>query len=112
MKSDMSHSFGMQVTLKAVKGKGEKLAQIMLQAAQLIENLPGCQTYIVIRSMSDSDQIMITEIWDSQQTHQASLANPEISRLINCTRSLITQMEHQAGRPLNGKNPGLRHVCA
>jgi quinol monooxygenase YgiN len=107
----MSHSFGMQVTLKAFKGKGDELAQLMLQAAQLIENQPGCQTYIVIRSMSDPDQVMITEIWDSQQTHQASLANQEVSNIINSTRSLITQMQHHAGRPLNGKGPALKTVC-
>lgn len=108
----MSHSFGIQVTLKAVKGKGDILAKIMLNTAQVIENLPGCQTYIVIRSMSDPDQIMITEIWDCQQTHQASLANHEVSSLINSTRSLITCMQHHAGRPLNGKNSSLRPVCA
>ncbi|MGJ8662997.1 MAG: putative quinol monooxygenase [Marinicella sp.] len=108
----MSHSFGIQVTLKAVKDKGDYLAQIMLDAAQLIENLPGCQAYIVIRSMSDPDLVLITEIWDCQQTHQASLANKEVASLINSTRSLITHMEHHAGRPLNGKNSALRPVCA
>jgi len=108
----MSHSFGIQVTLRAVKSKGDNLAQIMLEVAQLIENLPGCQTYIVIRSMSDPDQVMITEIWDSQQSHQNSLANPKISSLINSSRTLITHMEHHAGRPLNGINPALRPVCA
>ncbi len=102
----------MQVSLKAFKGKGDYLAQIMLQASQLMEHQPGCQAYIVIRSMSDPDQVLITEIWDSQQTHQASLANHKISSLINSTRSLITQMQHHAGRPLNGKKSILRPVCA
>ncbi len=108
----MSHTFGIQVTLKAVKGKGDQLARIMLEMADIVENLPGCQTYIVIRTMSDPDQLMVTEIWDSQQTHQASLANKEVLNLINSTRSLITHMEHHAGRPINRENSVLRPICA
>ena len=108
----MSHTFAIQVTLKAVKGKGDTLARIMLEAAEIIENLPGCQTYIVIRAMSDPDQVMITEIWDSQQTHQASMANKEVLNLINSTRSLITHMEHHAGRPINRDSTILRPICA
>ncbi len=104
----MSHSFAMQVSLKAIKGKGDDLAEIMLQASHVIENQPGCQAYIVIRSMSDPDQVLITEIWDSQQTHQASLASKEVSNIINSTRSLIAQMQHHAGRPLTANKSILR----
>jgi len=108
----MSHTFGIQVTLKAIQGKGDDLARIMLEAAAIIENLPGCQSFIVMRAMADPDQVMITEIWDNQQTHQASLANQDVLNLINSTRCLITHMSHHAGRPINQSHADLRTICA
>ncbi|WP_223788334.1 antibiotic biosynthesis monooxygenase family protein [Marinicella meishanensis] len=74
----MSHTFGIQVTFKAVKGKGDDLVRILSEAAAIIENLPGCQSFIVLQGMADPDRVMVTKIWDSQQSHQASLANREV----------------------------------
>ena len=98
----MSHSFAMQVQMQASDGRGDDLAAIMIQAANAVKNMPGCQAFVVMQGMSNPDQVMITEIWDDQADHQASLKNPEIKTIINAARSLIAHMEHQVGRPLTG----------
>ena len=108
----MSRTFGIQVKLKAAPGKGDRLAQIMLEVAAIIEHLPGCQTFIVMQALADPDEVLITEVWDNQQTHQASLTNKQVLDLINASRYIITQMEHQAGRPINQEHMRLRPICA
>ncbi len=98
----MDHSFGMQVTMQASPGHGDELAAIMMQAAELVKAQPGCQLYVVFRGMSEPDLVMVTEAWDSQEVHQAALADDNILNLIKSAKPLIEEMTHQTGRLLGG----------
>ncbi|MGJ8662700.1 MAG: putative quinol monooxygenase [Marinicella sp.] len=95
-------NFGMQSSMTAAPGKGEELAAIMLRAAQLVAPLQGCKLYLVQLSTSEKDAVLITEVWESQADHQASLAVPAIQALISEARPIIVSMAHQTGRPLGG----------
>lgn len=92
--------FGMQVALTAQEGKGGELAVIMLKASELVTSMSGCHAYIVQLSVTDENRILITEVWESQAAHQASLANPDVLALISQAKPLITDMQHEMGKPL------------
>jgi quinol monooxygenase YgiN len=95
--------FGMQVVMTAQAGKGEELAQIMLNASNAVSTLKGCEIYIVQVAANDSDKILIAEVWASQKDQQASLANQEVRDLISQARPLIAVREHIPAKPLGGK---------
>ena len=95
-------SFGMQVVMTAIPDKGEELAGLMLQASKLVSTLKGCKFYIVQLSETEQDTVLITEVWDSKEDHQASLAVPAIQELIAKARPMISNMSHHAGSPLGG----------
>ncbi|MGJ8681590.1 antibiotic biosynthesis monooxygenase family protein [Paraglaciecola sp.] len=92
--------FGMQVALTAEQGRGGELAVIMLKAQELVTAMSGCHAYIVQLSVSDENKILITEVWENQRAHQASLANPDVLSLITQAKPLISHMHHEIGKPI------------
>ncbi len=40
--------------------------------------MPGCLSYVVARDPKDPDAIWITEVWDSKESHAASLQLPAV----------------------------------
>ncbi|NMH63682.1 putative quinol monooxygenase [Shewanella salipaludis] len=103
METSNSIRFGMQAVFTAQPGKGEELAQILLQASQVVSHLEGCMIYLVQVASADQDKILITEVWENQEDQQTSLANTEVRELINRARPLIVAMEHTPAKPLGGK---------
>ncbi len=96
--------FGMQVEITASQGKGKALGEIMSRASQLVSNLDGCKLYLVQESSTLDDTILISEVWQSQGLHQASLAVPDVIHLISEARPLIATMRHHTAVPLAGFN--------
>ena len=56
-------------------------------------DMPGCRSYIVAKDPADPDAIWITEVWDSQASHQASLSLPRVQAAIATGRPLIAGMD-------------------
>ena len=72
--------------LNAVPGQREALIEILLEGSH---DMPGCLSYIIAREPSDANAIWITEVWDSQVSHEASLSLPSVQQAITRGRSLI-----------------------
>lgn len=94
MKKEESMKFGMQAVLTAAEGKGKELADIMLQASRAVSTLDGCELYIVQTSLTDESKILVTEVWESKEAHQGSLANEKVRELIGKAKPIIVGMEH------------------
>lgn len=86
-------AFGLQAKLTAQQGQREPLAELMKQAALLAKNSAGCLLYVVQLSLENEQDILISEVWLSQDAHTASLANPDILQLIVKARPLIAGMQ-------------------
>lgn len=86
--------FGMQGVLTAVEGKGEELANIMLQASRVVSSIDGCLLYIVQQSLTDDSKVLITEVWENKDAHQASLTDERVRELIMKAKPIIVGMEH------------------
>jgi quinol monooxygenase YgiN len=60
--------------------------------ALLVEHLgemPGCRSYVVALDQADDDGLWVTEVWDDQASHAASLTLPAVQQLIARARPLI-----------------------
>lgn len=92
--------YGLIGKMNAVAGKRDELAAIMLQGTT---EMPGCLSYIVAADTEDPDGLWITEVWDSQESHQASLALPSVQQAIAKGRPLIAGFSNRVETaPLGG----------
>lgn len=78
--------YGLIGKMKAVPGQRDALIDILLQSTG---SMPGCLSYIVARDQTDPDAIWVTEVWDSRESHQASLKLPAVQAAIAKARPLI-----------------------
>jgi quinol monooxygenase YgiN len=78
--------FGLIGNMKAVPGKRDELVPILLKG---VGDMPGCLSYVVAKDPTDSDKIWITEVWDSQASHAASLTLPSVRQAIAQGKPLI-----------------------
>jgi quinol monooxygenase YgiN len=94
--------------LTSEPGKIDELIDIMKQAAKLVANEKGCHMYIVNASRDEEDVLWITELWDTQEGHDASLKSDEVKAIIAQALPLISKPPEQISlTPLVGKGmPG------
>ena len=70
----------------AAPGQRDALVAILLEG---IAGMPGCLSYVVATDPADANAIWITEVWDSKESHQASLSLPAVRQAITKARPLI-----------------------
>lgn len=70
----------------AVPGQRDALAATLLAGTQA---MPGCLSYVIATDPADPDTLWITEVWDSQSSHEASLALPPVQAAIAKGRPMI-----------------------
>ena len=77
---------GLISKINAAPGRRDELAAILVGGTQA---MPGCLSYVVASDPADADAIWITEVWDSQASHQASLSLPAVQAAIAKGRLMI-----------------------
>ena len=78
--------YGIIGQLKATDGNRDKLIDILLNGTQ---DMPGCKLYAISADTADETSIWITEIWESEAAHQASLQLPSVQQAIAAGRPMI-----------------------
>jgi quinol monooxygenase YgiN len=78
--------FGLIGKVTVVAGQRDVFAALLLEAGQ---SMPGCLSYVVATDPADADALWITEVWDSQASHQASLSLPAVQAAIAKGRPMI-----------------------
>lgn len=78
--------YGLIGKITATSGQRAALAAILLGGT---EAMPGCLSYVVAPDPTDSDALWVTEVWDTQASHRASLALPAVQAAIAKGRLLI-----------------------
>ncbi|MBX3242886.1 MAG: antibiotic biosynthesis monooxygenase [Acidobacteria bacterium] len=71
----------------AQPGKRDELIQILLEGT---DKMPGCLSYVVAKDPKDDNAIWISEVWDSKESHAASLKLPSVQAAITKGKPLIT----------------------
>ncbi|MDH4384299.1 MAG: putative quinol monooxygenase [Caulobacter sp.] len=82
--------YGLIGKMTAHPGKRDALISILLEG---VAGMPGCLSYIVARDPTGPDAIWITEVWDSPESHSASLRLPSVRAAIALGRPLIAGMD-------------------
>lgn len=78
--------YGLIGKVNAVAGQRDALAAILLEGTG---SMPGCLSYVIATDPSDADALWITEVWDRQESHRASLQLPSVQAAIARGRPLI-----------------------
>ena|SRR5215510_15042810 len=78
--------YGLIGKLTTTPGQRDALQAILLENDG---GMPGCLSYIVAQDPSDPDALWVTEVWDTQESHAASLKLPSVQQAIARGRPLI-----------------------
>ncbi len=77
--------YGLIGKIRAASGRRADLGEILAGMGAM----PGCLSYIVASDPSDPDVLWVTEVWESADAHEASLALPQVQSAIAKGRPLI-----------------------
>lgn len=92
--------YGLIGKMKALPGQRDAFVAILMDG---IDGMPGCLSYVVAHDPTDADAIWITEVWDSQESHRASLSLPSVQQAISRGKPLIAGFgERFETRPVGG----------
>jgi len=78
--------YGLIGRMKAVPGQRDALVSVLLEGTTA---MPGCLSYVIAHDPIDENAIWITEVWDSPESHRASLELPAVQAAIAKGRPLI-----------------------
>lgn len=78
--------YGLIGQMLAAPGKRDELVGYLKES---IGDMPGCLSYVVALDTANPDAIWITEIWDSRESHAASLKLPAVRAVIAKARPII-----------------------
>ena len=76
--------------MTAAEGKRDALIAVLLEGTA---QMPGCLSYVVAKDPTDATTIWISEVWDSQESHKASLSLPAVREAIAKGRPMIAKFD-------------------
>ncbi len=84
--------YGLIGRMRAMPGQRDALIRILVEG---VAGMPGCLSYVVAQDPTDADALWVTEVWDSQDSHRASLALPSVKDAITRGRPLIAGFDQR-----------------
>lgn len=84
--------YGLIGQMSATPGDRAQLIAILERGTR---DMPGNIAYVIAEDRDDENALWITEIWDSQESHAASLELPSVQQAIGEGRPLIAGMAHR-----------------
>ena len=92
--------YGLIGKMLAAPGQRDALISILLGG---LSEMPGCLCYVISKDPTNPDAIWITEVWDTQASHEASLSLPSVQQAIAQGRPLIAGFgERFVTQPVGG----------
>lgn len=85
--------FGLIGNFKTMPGKRDEVLALMSAG---IGSMPGCLSYVIAADNADDDTIWVTEVWENEEYHQASLQIPEVRATIEQVMPLLAGGESTA----------------
>ena len=82
--------YGLIGKMTSQPGQRDALLGLLLQGTR---DMPGCLSYIIARDTGDENAVWITEVWEDEASHQASLQLPSVRDAIAKAMPLITGFE-------------------
>jgi quinol monooxygenase YgiN len=82
--------YGLIGKMSAVEGKRDELIAILIQGTG---EMPGCLSYVVASDPADANAIWVTEVWEDEASHKASLSLPAVRGAIAKGKPLIAKFD-------------------
>jgi quinol monooxygenase YgiN len=99
-----STMYGLIGKMTAVAGQRDALVAILLDSTQ---SMPGCLSYVIATDPADADALWITEVWDTTESHKASLTLPAVQAAITKAKPLIAGFSNRVETvPIGGYGLG------
>ena len=96
--------YGLIGKMTAKPGQRDTLQSILLES---IGGMPGCLSYVVAQDSTNADALWITEAWDNEASHTASLNLPAVQSAIGKARPIIAGFsDRPVTRPIGGVGLG------
>ena len=78
--------FGLIGKMIAAEGKRDELLAIMTTE---VTKMPGCLSYVIAKDSKDPNAVWISEVWDNEASHKASLSLASVQQTIAKAKPLI-----------------------
>ena len=78
--------YGLINKIVSTPGRRDELIAILNESSTA---MPGCLSYVVATDAIDEAGIWVTEVWDSETSHGASLSLPSVRDAISRAKPLI-----------------------
>ena len=85
--------YGLIAKLATVPGKRDEMIKVLREIAA---DMPGCFSYVVAKDAADENTIWVTEVWDSESSHDASLLLPAVKNAIPQAKGIVASFEKVA----------------
>lgn len=85
--------YGLIVKMTIVSGKRDEMIGVLRESAV---GMPGCFSYVVAKDAADENVLWVTEVWDSQASHDAALSLLAVKAAIPQGRALVSNFERVA----------------
>lgn len=96
--------YGLIGKITTTPGQRDALVAILVDGTA---KMPGCLSYIVALDSADPDGLWITEVWDNEESHRASLQLPAVQAAIAKGRPLIAGFSNRVETtPMGGVGLG------
>lgn len=82
--------YGIVGKITAKEGKRDELIKILLDG---VSGMPGCLSYIVAADRENEHALWITEVWEDEARHKASLTLPSVVTAIQAGRPLMASFD-------------------
>ena len=95
--------YGIIGSIVAVTGMGQELKHILLEAADALRAVEGCLSFVVAEDPDSPDIVWVTEVWQSETDHAASLDTPAVQSIVATGRPFIEGFgDRTVTKPLGG----------
>jgi len=84
--------YGLIGKIRAQPGQREALGAVLVEG---VAGMPGCLSYVVAHDAEDPEALWVTEVWDSETSHTASLDLPSVQAAIAKGRPMIAGFEER-----------------
>lgn len=81
--------YGQSTTFSTQNSKTAELADILVEAAEAMSDVNGCQLYVVTKDSDVQNHIQVFEVWNTKNDHENALENPATNELMAQARPLL-----------------------
>jgi quinol monooxygenase YgiN len=82
--------YGLIVKMTVLPGRRDDVLGLL---AGCSAGMPGCLSYVIAKDAADEDALWVTEVWESEAAHDASLTLRAVQAAIPQIRQLVADFQ-------------------